>query len=298
MRSIESRIYECYDNLSPSERQLANVVLKHQRDFSSYTATELSEKAGVSKATAARLFRSLGYKTYGEARRDARATKLWGSPLIRVEEENSASGQSQSFEGFIQADMENLRRTFDVNQASEIHRACAAISGAHRVVILGVRHGYGLAYLAKNLLGFGKDLVQVLANGSNISDDITSLKKGDLFMVVAFKRRPDYLETIFSEVRSTGAQILVIGDLSLENPSEDIVLRCHTHIPGLFTSFTSAVTILNYLGWAVFNGAGEAAQTRLEKLERLVVSVDRVEGPGDARKAPPRRRAAKPPKEA
>lgn len=60
-KEIEARIPGAYELLSPSERKFAEVTLEHQKDFYSFTTTELAQRAGVSKATAGRFFKKLGY---------------------------------------------------------------------------------------------------------------------------------------------------------------------------------------------------------------------------------------------
>ncbi|WP_233518929.1 MurR/RpiR family transcriptional regulator [Paraburkholderia xenovorans] len=73
--SIESRIAECYDELSEIDQRLADVILSAPGQLAMQTATELASSAQVSKATATRFFQKLGYASYDDAPRDcARGT--------------------------------------------------------------------------------------------------------------------------------------------------------------------------------------------------------------------------------
>ena len=65
-------IQEHFEHLSPSERKLAELLLDRADDLLTYSASEMAAMAGVSKATAARLFRSLGYADFNEVRLQAR----------------------------------------------------------------------------------------------------------------------------------------------------------------------------------------------------------------------------------
>ena len=78
-KPVESRILDLYDGLPASERRLADVVLACQGDLASYSASELAERACVSKATTSRLFQRLGYARFTDARREARGAGVpWG----------------------------------------------------------------------------------------------------------------------------------------------------------------------------------------------------------------------------
>jgi hypothetical protein len=56
LQSIESRIAECYDELSEIDQRLADVILSAPGQLAMQTATELATTAQVSKATTTRFF--------------------------------------------------------------------------------------------------------------------------------------------------------------------------------------------------------------------------------------------------
>ncbi len=53
---LEQRVAAAFGSLTNSERRLSEVVLTLRDELSSYTASELAKRAGVSNATAARFF--------------------------------------------------------------------------------------------------------------------------------------------------------------------------------------------------------------------------------------------------
>ncbi|HEY0202489.1 MAG TPA: MurR/RpiR family transcriptional regulator, partial [Burkholderiaceae bacterium] len=70
--SLEARIRAQYGALSAADRKLADVLVARQKDVLSYSATELAGFAGVSKASAARFFRRLGYSDFTAFRQHMR----------------------------------------------------------------------------------------------------------------------------------------------------------------------------------------------------------------------------------
>ena len=79
--SIGHRIDAGYASLSRQEQRAADFILDHLGDLASYTATELAQHSGVSKATVSRLFRRLGFSNSQEVREHARALRSSGVPV-------------------------------------------------------------------------------------------------------------------------------------------------------------------------------------------------------------------------
>ena len=129
-RSLEARIYAVYADLPPSEKRLADVLLLHQRDLPSYTAGELASKANVSKATAARLIRSLGYSTYPEAKRQIRMDQHWGSALAELPGLAAVPADEITLARTVQVDLENIRATAETIPEETLSRLVDALVAA------------------------------------------------------------------------------------------------------------------------------------------------------------------------
>ena len=84
MDPLVHQIRETYDALPLGERKLAELILEMRGDLAAYSATELAARSGVSKATAARLVRRLGYADFYEMRQQARNSFQNGSPLAEL----------------------------------------------------------------------------------------------------------------------------------------------------------------------------------------------------------------------
>jgi DNA-binding MurR/RpiR family transcriptional regulator len=281
-KSLEARIYTIYSSLSPAEKRLADVLLQHQMELASYTAGELAEKAAVSKATAARLIRSLGYATYPEAKRQIRMEQHWGSPLSGLADTDQAPADTVSLSKTVQIDLDNIRTTAESLSERTLSDVSRAIVSARRVWIMGLRSGYGLAIQTAHYLTLIKSDVQVLpAGGGSYSHEIASIAEGDVLLVIAFRRRPRLLPTILTEARAAGATTVLITDLSASASAKaaEHVLRCRCQSPSPFNSFVAAVTVINYLVWSVATAMGEEGLARLRKVDRLVGLVDNVSTP-------------------
>ena len=281
-RSLEARIYAVYSTFSPAEKRLADVLLQYQMELPSYTAGELADKAHVSKATAARLIRTLGYKTYPDAKRQIRTDQHWGSPRAGLADPDRAPLEKVSIAQTVQMDIDNIRTTAESLSPKTMEEVSNAIVTARRVWIMGLRSGYGLAHQAAHYFTLMKNDVQVLpAGGASYSHEIASIAKGDVLLVIAFRRRPRLLPTIIKEARAAGAVTVLITDISAAASAKvaEHVLRCRCQSPSPFNSFSAALTIINYLAWSVATAMGEESLKRYEKIDRLVRLLDDVSTP-------------------
>jgi len=84
MIPLTQTIHDQYDKLPAGERKIADILLEYQGELAAYSATELAARAGVSKATATRLVRRLGFDDYLQMRQQAREAKRVGSPLAAL----------------------------------------------------------------------------------------------------------------------------------------------------------------------------------------------------------------------
>ncbi|MET0745331.1 MAG: MurR/RpiR family transcriptional regulator [Microvirga sp.] len=285
-RTLEGRIYGRYGSMSPAEKRLSDILLQHQMDLPSYTAGELAEKAKVSKATAARLIRTLGYASYPDAKRQVRAEQHWGSPLAEIEA--AVPAESVSLATVVQADIDNIRSTAASIPSETLAQVSRTIARARRVWIMGLRSGHGLAHHASHYLGLIKRDVRVIPVGAfTYARDIASIDAGDAFLAIAFRRRPRLLPTLLLEARAAGAATVLITDISAGASAKaaDHVLRCRCTSPSPFNSFSAAVTLINYLAWSVATELGEESIAQFRRIDRLVGLLDDVSMPqSDARR--------------
>lgn len=109
-------------------------VLEHLDDLATYRASELADRAGVSKATMSRLFRSLGFAGFDEVRDHLRSLRSAGEPR-RVDEGGTPAEHAQSDASAI---------AVALGQPS-VGRAVELLADADRVLVVGWRNGHVVA---------------------------------------------------------------------------------------------------------------------------------------------------------
>ena len=79
--TIDQKLREQYEQLTPSERLLADFILAHPQDLALFNTAELARMCQVSKATVSRLFKRLGFSSFREGRTLARQLRHQGVPV-------------------------------------------------------------------------------------------------------------------------------------------------------------------------------------------------------------------------
>jgi DNA-binding MurR/RpiR family transcriptional regulator len=286
MKPLDARILDIYDGLTPLERRLADVVLEHQRELASYSATELAVQADVSKATAARLFKRLGYSSYNDARQQSRALRRWGSPLSLLEGLEHFDDSQPSIVTHLQNDIANLTRTFGALRPDAIGQVVDMLVHADRIWVIGFRASHELAELAAFWLKHLKYSVSLLPSGwMTFAEDVIDMRAGDAVLAIGFRRRPRMFRALLQNARDVGANVILVTDLSASAAARlaHVVLRCHSRPSGVFDSYVAAISLLNYVLAALALREGATVRTRLQHIENLHDKLDAFTLPARSR---------------
>lgn len=190
--------------------------------------------------------------------------------------------RSASLSAVVQTNIDNIRATADGIPPEILEAICDACVKADRVIVLGLRNGFGLAHYAAHYFGLVKDDVRVLpATGTLMAHELSGIRKGDLVICFSFRRRPRKLPLLLSEIRSSGAITVLITDISAAESARaaDYAIRCRCHSLSPFNSFTAATTIIDYISWTIAARLGERSVERFRKIDRMVELTDDVATP-------------------
>lgn len=275
-KSIEKRILAIYEEIPPGERALADLIMDQRSDFIGYTATELAQQAKVSKATAARLFKRLGYRSFEEARRVARNVNHWGSPLKQLEARGEVNVAPNVGE-HLANDQDNLRKTFERIGRDQIEQSLNILAQGQTIWILGLRNSFGLAHYARFILNMLREDVRLIpVGGLSFAEEVLNMKPGDGMLVIGFRRRPMALRAVMSKAQSIGVKTVYVTDISASRTAKfaDVVFRCHSHGPYLYDSYTAALSVLNFLGTSLALHLGQTGIDRLDRIDDLHDELD------------------------
>jgi len=274
-------IQEHYEKLSPSERRLATLLVDRADDLLAYSASEMAAMAGVSKATAARLFRSLGYADFNEVREQSREERNRTEPYRYSLASRTEPHFGKSIGAHLDLEIANLTRTFEELSSERLHQAAGLIKDAPKVWFLGLGPEEGLARLGRLLMArLRHDVMQIGLHPASWAEDLAMTGPRDALVVISLKPRPRLLRPILDYARTTRVNIIMVTDQMSTLWAQkyaSAVLPCHVASHGLGPSYTAMASALRLLAIAFAERAGERAAERLELIAEIHEELDDTE---------------------
>ncbi len=274
-QSLEGRIHAAYGQMPAAERKMADLILDFPGDVAAYSATELSELAGVSKAAATRFFQRLGFASFEEARRQARDAKQWGSPLYLQSKDDRpgthARDLSADLRRYLDEEIEALTTTFEGLDGPMLEEVTERILSAKRLWLLGFRNShYVAAYARWQLIQFRRDVFLLPATGETMGEYLADMDSDDLVIAVGVRRRVRGLRKVMELAAGRGAQILYITDPTARRSAQLATWTITCQVSGgfLFDSYAAPFSVLRFLAIEAFRRAGKAGREHLEAIER------------------------------
>lgn len=266
------RIHQHYPSLPPSERKLADLLLDFPGDIASYSATELAELAGVSKAATTRFFRRLGYENFDQARRLAREQQAWGSPLYLMTHKPDIEIADSNLKRQMELEMQNLAKTYERLDIEYLAAIAAKLVQAKRIWLLGFRHSHFLADYARwQMLQIRDDVHLLVTEASTLSEQIVDIDKDDIVIAVGYRRRTKRFLKTLKALHRRHHSILYLTE---PNVGASInyatwVLTADVSGTGTFDSYPAACSLIHLLCTSMFTQCGRQSRERFKQIEQL-----------------------------
>lgn len=277
LQPIEQLIRSRYDDFSPSDRKLGEAVVARQKDLVAFSATELAQLAGVSKASAARFFKRLGYKDFNEFRAGVRARFSSESPLYNLDRVADKHQQNEGFASHVEADARNLAEMIKRVRPQDLNQALVLLKKARRLWVVGYRNGYASAFYAHALFSHARpDVTLINEMAAKSADILADMRKGDVVFAIDFRRRTRLLSRLFNVARDADASVVLLTytPLSVLASQANVVLTCPIQGSAIFDSYAAAMSIVNYLGTQLVTNARSISRERMERIERIHELLD------------------------
>jgi DNA-binding MurR/RpiR family transcriptional regulator len=268
---LPQRILEAYDDLTKSERRLADLLLESPDAVVLHSASALSEHAKVSKATTARFFQRLGYPTFKTAQKAERrpaptAPRGEGPRIGRFASSKADLGEH------LAADVQALVRTVEQLRSDELSLAVQTIARAEKLWVVGFGDNYPLAHFARALLIRVKgDIRMIPIGGFSVPEEFASIQATDAMLALGVGRKTRTLKSIMRSAMRAGARVVLVTDQATRASSDvaTVTLRCRTKGSGVFDSVVAPVSLIAYLCSALSLRIGQTAVDRLRFIEEI-----------------------------
>jgi DNA-binding MurR/RpiR family transcriptional regulator len=277
--SLTQRVHRLYGDLPEGERKAADFILEQPGELAMLAAGELADRVGISKATVSRFFRRLGYASFEEARRAARAMRASGSPLY-LAEVTPAPRQVSVISAAMAAENRVVDGSLALQNPLTLEAVTRALAAARRVVVAGFRNShFAAAYFASTLAQLRPNVVLLNAAGQTLGEGLADLGPGDVIVVVALRRRPAGFAEMIRAFAATGADVVLLADRSIrEAPAfARWTLTCLVEMPQLLDSYAGALAVLRLVALETMRRLGADARRRLEIIEARHEALSELE---------------------
>lgn len=272
------RIQERFDALTPSEQKMAQFLLDRPDEILAASATELARFTGVSKATAARLFRNLGYRDFNDVRLQAREERNRTGPVQQIPMPQVTPTAATSISVHLQVENANLTRTFEELRSDVLNRAAEQLAGAERVWVAGLGIENGPAQYLRILMTRVRPAVHLISENAVIwPEELASTGPNDALVIIAVRPWSPQISAMLTFARTTRLKTVVITDPTNAGKArrkEALVLNCHVSTPWSELTQTSVLSMAQLLATAVAGALGQKADVRRALIADLAEEFD------------------------
>ncbi|WP_102224907.1 MurR/RpiR family transcriptional regulator [Acidimangrovimonas sediminis] len=270
--TLSQRMLEIYDDLTRGERRIADLLLADPDIVVLKSATELSEMAGISKATTARFFQRLGYASFKAAQKVAKTGKVVPGGVVlpaALRERKLGRGKLADH---LANDVQNLVRSIEALRSDEIEQAIQSLARADKLWVVGFGDNYPLAHFARALLiRIKADIRMIPIGGFSVPEEFASIRSSDAMIALGIGRKTRSLRSIMRSAVAAGAQVVYVTDQASRSglDTAQVTLRCRTKGVSVYESVAAPVSLITYLCSAVAVRIGQSAIERIEFIENI-----------------------------
>ncbi|MEM0906532.1 MAG: MurR/RpiR family transcriptional regulator [Pseudomonadota bacterium] len=258
---------EGYDDMPRAERRLADLLLENGGALRYESATALARRAGVSKATAARLFQRLGYLGFKDAQRQRDDGPAAAAAITRQRDSSHIKLSEH-----LDSEVRNVVKTLELQRSDELSRAIRMLARAEKLWVVGFGDDYPLAHFARaQFIKIRGDVRMIPIGGFSVPEEFASISSSDTMLAFNVGRRSGALANVVRSSIEASASVIFVTDTltGRETLGADVVLRCRSLGPTLFPSSTSAVSLVSFICASLASHIGYAALERMKAIEEI-----------------------------
>lgn len=261
------RVQQCYEQLSPNARKVANYLQQSPYDVLNTSVAEIAETTQTSKATVSRFFRQLGYESLLELKKELKFHRSTGYP----------SGQPEVEHDHLALELRRIQQTLENISKESIDDLVDAIIHAKRITLVGFRNSYPVALHFRQQLLQLRSTVRLLPQpGQTLSEELTDIHDEELVILIAFRRRPKVIRELTRNLKKE--QVIMIADPSAQmyrsSVSQLLICQLGQELP--LDSYAAPMSLVSAVCNAVM-AKSEFAESRIKRISEWYQDLDELE---------------------
>ncbi len=269
--SISETIAAVSDRLTPTERRVAEAVLREPTLLAFGTVSDLADRVGTSRPSIMRFATKLGFEGYADLQRHVRQnmSRELSRPSQRIRHLDDPGVSPQA------ALTRAIACVFEALQGERLTALAAPIASAQNVWILTGETSRAGAHALLSGLTMVRPNVHLIEEHAS-GRDLGNAGPGDTAVVLDFARYRRHSVGAAKMLVEAGLQVVAITDGPLSPLASIAQVWCSLEIPaiGPFDSSVPAVTAAELIVSRVASLLKEEAQSRIDRTEELWAATD------------------------
>ena len=209
--------------LAPSEKKIADVILFDPSSFLKMTLAELAQASGSSQAAVVRLWRTLDFAGFHDLKLRVAGDVLKESAINPqpYEEIDQTSDLDTVMTAVLERSLRGMQDTRSLNDAAVVETAVEAVAAAGRICIFGVGASGIVAH------DFGTKLIRIGLTAHSYTDFhesimfATQLRSSDVLLAISYSGQTTDTIEVAQMARKCGATVITLTQYG-KNPLRDL----------------------------------------------------------------------------
>ena len=267
-------ITDYYQQLTKSEKQIANYLRKNQEESAFLSAAELADRLNLSEATIVRFARTVGFDSYPAMREVLQENfrrRVTHSTRLQSRLDDLLDG-GDIFERMVASEIDYLSQALETVDRQAFHQAVDLIKSHKRIFVFGLGPSVSLVELMDiRLRRVGWDVISLTTTGREILESLLMLNEQDLVFTICFFDVTPPLQLVLDYANEVNSKVIMLTDTlgSIIGDKADVVLTAKRGPVSGFHSLVVPMTIINTLLLALAQEDQEQAVANLDKLDEL-----------------------------
>lgn len=267
-------ISDHYEDLTKSEKRIANYLRKNQEESAFSSASEIAKHLDLSEATIVRFARTLKFDSYPAMREVLQANfrqRVTHSARLRSRLDDLRE-EGDVFEQITVTEIDYLTQALQTVSRDALHQAVEQILACENLFVFGTGPSVPLVNLLDlRLTRFGKHVIPLTTAGRELLEPLLLMNENDLLFAIGFFDVNPSLQIVLEMAEEKNCKVILLTDTleSIVGDWADIILTAKRGPVSAFHSIVVPMTIINTLLLEIANKNQEQVMVNLDLLDQL-----------------------------
>lgn len=276
-------ITDHYNDLTKSEKQIADYLRKNQEESAFLSVSELALRLDLSEATLVRFARSLGFDSFPAMRellQENFRRRVTHSVRLRSRlDELREAGDI--YERLVVSEIDYLTQSLESVNREALHQAIELLRRRKRIFIFGLGPSVSLVELLKiRLERFGRQVIPLTTSGREFLEPLLLMNEDDLLFVICFFDVSPAVRLVLDYGREAHCATIMLTDTlgSIIGDKADVVLSAKRGPVSGTHSIVVPMTIINALQLGLASEEADVMEN-LDRLDQLRERLNKYSNP-------------------